>query len=80
MFTVLHKDSSGNESLYTAKSVRWSNEEQQAVGVSIRVHAELLDGTNVFIPYSGKGSSIDKCNAEVFVMNDHGKTVARYLL
>lgn len=80
MFTVLHKEANGNETLHQAKAVRWQQDELKEIGLYPGMYADLVDGGNLHIGISKCGSSKDLGKNEVFVMNESGKTVAHYPL
>lgn len=74
MFTVLHREMDGREMLYTANHVQFIPRTQDA-GDTAGVHmlcgpTEAAHG--VHVGHFGDG--------DIFVMNDKGKTVARYSL
>lgn len=88
MFTALHRDQRGTEVLYPViEAVLFSGRELTgAQGQERGVHLTLAPGhtaKTVFLPMqinkSGDANSGDE-EAFVIIMNDNGKTVAKYRL
>jgi hypothetical protein len=101
MFTALHRDDQGNETLWTCTHVRkftspHAADAQGTTGYGPGIMLDLVapypvdHGSTVFYPYSqlgreqsggrdsgakNVGPNITPC---IIVMNDHGRTVAKY--
>jgi len=83
MFIVMHRESNGDETFYEADGVKrigrgkgGRHKDDDGPGVTI----SLIDGGKVHFQESNCGSTLDVAKSEIFVMNESGKTVARYPL
>lgn len=86
MITVKYVDQNGVESVYAAQGVQYVPEGTYGsgprsvhdIGEGVTVHH---DGTTTWYGFNKVGSSEYKNpSSKVYVMNEHGKTVATYTL
>lgn len=88
MFTIKHIDDYGNEDLFQATSVRLdmgSSDSTEPSGDRPGVKVEGVkdrDFTGAQYPFRSPGAARETTNFEaaIFVMNENGATVAKYLL
>lgn len=88
MFTIKHIDDYGNEDLFQASSVRVVREHPDTKGVQSDGDGVKVDGI-IGRDYDGAHYALRSHNearantgfeAAIFVMNENGATVAKYLL
>ena len=83
MFTIKHIDDYGNEDLFQAASVKvHRGKEDPQDGVVIEGIADKVGFNGVHYPFRSPGTPRDDTGHEaaIYVMNEAGATVAKYLL
>lgn len=76
MFTVLHRDASGDETLYSVKTVRRAPMGKPDSGIYI----ETIGGEQFCIVFDNVPRGVNETQPLIFVMNAAGATVATYHL
>lgn len=76
MFTVLHRDTSGDETLYSVKTVRRAPMGKPDSGIYI----ETIDGGQFCIGFDNVHRCVEEPQPMIFVMNSAGATVATFHL